>query len=96
MPTLHPNRVLLELTVVANLVEVFLAKEGRDGLVGVNYLEPTHSSTRRFFRLGQLQIDRFQIFGFFEGCRVIRRVPRGFNFCKAAPGLGRRLADCSE
>jgi nitronate monooxygenase len=29
----------LELVVVANFVEVFLAKEGHDGLVGINYLE---------------------------------------------------------
>jgi nitronate monooxygenase len=29
---------LLELTVVANFAEVFLAKEGHDGLVGINYL----------------------------------------------------------
>ena len=30
---------LLELTVVANFVEVFLAKEGHEGSVGINYLE---------------------------------------------------------
>jgi nitronate monooxygenase len=29
---------LIELTVVANFAEVFLAKEGHDGLVGINYL----------------------------------------------------------
>jgi nitronate monooxygenase len=39
MPTLHPGRDFVELTVVANFVEVFLAKEGHQGLVGVNYLE---------------------------------------------------------
>jgi nitronate monooxygenase len=39
MPTLRPRRELLELTVVANFVEVFLAKEGHDGPVGINYLE---------------------------------------------------------
>jgi NAD(P)H-dependent flavin oxidoreductase YrpB (nitropropane dioxygenase family) len=39
MPTLTPRRALVELTVVANFVEVFLAKEGHAGLVGVNYLE---------------------------------------------------------
>lgn len=37
--TLRPARELLELTVVANFVEIFLAKEGHDGVVGVNYLE---------------------------------------------------------
>jgi nitronate monooxygenase len=39
MPTLHPRRELVELTVVANFVEVFLAKEGHTGPVGINYLE---------------------------------------------------------
>jgi NAD(P)H-dependent flavin oxidoreductase YrpB (nitropropane dioxygenase family) len=39
MPTLRPRRSLVELTVVANFVEVFLAKEGHQGLVGINYLE---------------------------------------------------------
>ncbi len=39
MPTLRPRRSLVELTVVANFVEVFLAKHGHRGLVGINYLE---------------------------------------------------------
>lgn len=39
MPTLRPRRELVELTVAANFVEVFLAKEGHQGLVGINYLE---------------------------------------------------------
>jgi nitronate monooxygenase len=39
MPTLQPRRELVELTVVANFVEVFLAKEGHQGPVGINYLE---------------------------------------------------------
>lgn len=39
MPTLRPRRELVELTVASNFVEVFLAKEGHSGLVGVNYLE---------------------------------------------------------
>lgn len=36
---LNPGRELIELTVAANFVEVFLAKEGHSGLVGINYLE---------------------------------------------------------
>jgi NAD(P)H-dependent flavin oxidoreductase YrpB (nitropropane dioxygenase family) len=36
--TLRPGRALQELTVAANFVEVFLAKEGHDGVVGINYL----------------------------------------------------------
>lgn len=39
MPNLRPRRSLVELTVVANFVEVFLAKEGHQGQVGINYLE---------------------------------------------------------
>jgi nitronate monooxygenase len=39
MPTLRPRAELVELTVVANFVEVFLAKEGHEGAVGVNFLE---------------------------------------------------------
>jgi NAD(P)H-dependent flavin oxidoreductase YrpB (nitropropane dioxygenase family) len=36
--TIHPTAELQELTVAANFVEVFLAKEGHDGLVGINYM----------------------------------------------------------
>jgi nitronate monooxygenase len=35
----QPTRDRLELTVIANFVEVFLAREGHDGLIGINYLE---------------------------------------------------------
>jgi nitronate monooxygenase len=34
-----PSRALTELTVVANFVEVFLAREGHENAVGINYLE---------------------------------------------------------
>ena len=39
MPSLRPRRSLVELTVIANFVEVFLAKQGHRGLVGINYLQ---------------------------------------------------------
>ncbi|MDP8244345.1 MAG: nitronate monooxygenase [Candidatus Hinthialibacter antarcticus] len=39
MQSLTPNRLLQEITICANFVEVFLAKEGHDGKVGINYLE---------------------------------------------------------
>jgi NAD(P)H-dependent flavin oxidoreductase YrpB (nitropropane dioxygenase family) len=39
MPVLAPGRGFLELTVLANFAEVFLAKEGHRGVVGVNLLE---------------------------------------------------------
>lgn len=35
----NPSRELIELTVAANFAEVFLAKEGHDGPVGINLLE---------------------------------------------------------
>jgi len=38
-PSATPGRALNELTVTANFIEVFLAKEGHSGTVGVNYLE---------------------------------------------------------
>ena len=34
-----PNPELIELTVLANFIEVFLAKENHNGVVGINYLE---------------------------------------------------------
>lgn len=36
---MNPTRLQTELVVAANFVEVFLAKENHDGLVGINYLE---------------------------------------------------------
>jgi nitronate monooxygenase len=39
MPTVQFGPDLIELTVLANFVEVYLAKESHDGLVGINYLE---------------------------------------------------------
>lgn len=38
MHSIDWNMSLLDLTVLANFTEVFLAKEGHDGLVGINYL----------------------------------------------------------
>ncbi|WP_239090044.1 nitronate monooxygenase [Sphaerimonospora thailandensis] len=42
---LRPNRWRDELTAAGNFVEVWLAKEGHDGLVGVNYLEKIQLAT---------------------------------------------------
>ena len=39
MASPQPTREHLELTVIANFVEVYLAREGHDGLVGINFLE---------------------------------------------------------
>jgi NAD(P)H-dependent flavin oxidoreductase YrpB (nitropropane dioxygenase family) len=43
--SLHPSQWATDLVVAANFVEVFLAKEGHDGLVGVNYLEKLQMAT---------------------------------------------------
>jgi nitronate monooxygenase len=43
--SMNPPHELLELTVAANFVEVFLAKEGHSGLVGINYLEKVQLPT---------------------------------------------------
>jgi nitronate monooxygenase len=37
--TIHPSKFLDQLTAIANYVEVFLAKENHDGLIGINLLE---------------------------------------------------------
>lgn len=42
---LHQSRSGQELAVVGNFVEVWLAKEGHDGVVGVNYLEKVQMAT---------------------------------------------------
>lgn len=38
-PSIKPPQALVELLVLANFCEVFLAKEGHDGMVGINLLE---------------------------------------------------------
>ena len=44
-PRLSSGVAFTELTVVANFVEVYLAKEGHDGSVGINYLEKVQIPT---------------------------------------------------
>jgi NAD(P)H-dependent flavin oxidoreductase YrpB (nitropropane dioxygenase family) len=43
--TLRPGARTMELSVVANFVEVWLAKEGHDGVVGINFLEKIQMGT---------------------------------------------------
>jgi nitronate monooxygenase len=45
MPSLSPGPALVELTVLANFVEVFLAKAGHTGRVGINFLEKIQMPT---------------------------------------------------
>ena len=42
---LRPSQARTELTAAANFAEVFLAKEGHDGTVGINYLEKIQLAT---------------------------------------------------
>lgn len=43
--TIDPSNAAVELCVLANFAEVWLAKEGHDGLVGVNFLEKIQMGT---------------------------------------------------
>ena len=43
--SLHPTRDQQELSVLGNFVEVWLAKEGHAGLVGINYMEKVQLAT---------------------------------------------------
>lgn len=45
MLTISPDRPAIELSLVGNFVEVWLAKEGHDGLVGINLLEKIQTAT---------------------------------------------------
>jgi NAD(P)H-dependent flavin oxidoreductase YrpB (nitropropane dioxygenase family) len=42
---LRQNRAAQELGILGNFVDVWLAKEGHDGLVGINFLEKVHMAT---------------------------------------------------
>ena len=43
--TIRPNSATQELSIVANFVEVWLAKEGHSGVIGINYLEKIQMAT---------------------------------------------------
>ena len=45
MPSMQMKKSCVEMIMVANFVEVFLAKEGHDGTVGINYLEKIQMPT---------------------------------------------------
>ena len=45
LPSLHPPPALVELMVTASFAEVFLAKEGQSGSVGINLLEKVQLAT---------------------------------------------------
>lgn len=43
--TITPSRTAIELAVLGNFVHVWLAKEGHDGLIGINFLEKVQMAT---------------------------------------------------
>lgn len=45
MPSISPSESYNELTVAANFTEIFLAKEGHDGVIGINLLEKIQFNT---------------------------------------------------
>lgn len=45
LPSESPSRAAVELLVASNFVEVFLAREGHDGPVGINFLEKIQAPT---------------------------------------------------
>lgn len=44
-PSLHPTRASLELAILGNFAEVWLAKQGHPGRVGINFLEKVQLAT---------------------------------------------------
>jgi nitronate monooxygenase len=79
LPSEKPSRHLEELLVAANFVEVFLAKQGHDGLVGINYLEKIQLPTLP------------SIYG--AMLAGVTSVLMGAGIPKAIPGILDRLAD---
>lgn len=43
--TISPSRTAIELSLVGNFAEVWLAKEGHDGVVGINFLQKIQTAT---------------------------------------------------
>ena len=77
--TVHPHRASMELVVLGGFVEVWLAKEGHDGLVGINCLEKIQLSTPGTL-LGAMiaSVDAVLM-----GAGVPREIPRLLNLLAA-------------
>jgi len=76
----QPPQRLTELAVAANFVEVFLAKEGHDGLVGINFLEKIQLPTLP------------SIFG--AMLAGVDYIVMGAGIPRAIPGILDELAQC--
>jgi nitronate monooxygenase len=79
VPSERPSRHLQELLVAANFVEVFLAREGHDGPIGINYLE-------------KIQLPNPHSF-FGAMLAGVTYVLMGAGIPKAIPGVLDRLAE---
>jgi NAD(P)H-dependent flavin oxidoreductase YrpB (nitropropane dioxygenase family) len=86
--TLETSRAGQELGVVANFVEVWLAKEGHDGVVGINCLEKVQMATPTAL-LGAVLADVDYVL---MGAGIPREIPRLLNDISAGR-RGRITAD---
>lgn len=73
--SLKPTQASLELSVVSNFVEVWLAKEGHAGVVGINFLEKIQMATPPAV-LGAMLADVDYVL---MGAGVPREIPRLLN-----------------
>jgi len=70
--TISPSRDAIELSLVGNFAEVWLAKEGHDGIVGINFLEKIQTATLSA-ALGAMLADVDYVI---MGAGVPREIPR--------------------
>ncbi len=81
--TITPSREVLELSVLGNFVHVWLAKDGHDGLVGINFLEKVQMATPSA-ALGAMLADVDYVL---MGAGIPREIPRMLTDLAAArPG----------
>lgn len=86
--TIHPSRAAIELSLVAGFAEVWLAKEGHDGLVGVNMLEKVQAANPSAILGAMLAGVDYVVMG----AGVPREIPRLLTDF-AAGGTGRLTID---
>lgn len=73
--TVEPSKAAVELSVLGNFVEVWLAKEGHDGLVGINFLEKIQMATPTA-ALGAMLAEVDYVL---MGAGIPREIPRLLN-----------------